>query len=137
MQHIEHFQKMDDRISQHNSFQKCSQIDSFILLSAHSWPYRFILGILFGSRLMAHGRLEPCGKKERPGPCPGPARKNHQKTSKNTKNHRKIIRRAFCTSAVARRHQSSISRFQNRLERHRAFCGSRGARAVISSQPRL
>ena len=39
--------------------------DSFILLSAHSWPYRFILGILFGSRLMAHGRLEPCGKKER------------------------------------------------------------------------
>ena len=36
--------------------------DSFTWLSAHSWPYRFILG---GSRLMAHGRLEPCGKKER------------------------------------------------------------------------
>ena len=26
-----------------------------ILFSASSWPYRFILGILFGSRLMAHG----------------------------------------------------------------------------------
>ena len=26
-----------------------------ILFSATSWPYRFILGILFGSRLMAHG----------------------------------------------------------------------------------
>ena len=24
-------------------------------LGANSWPYRFILGILFGSRLMAHG----------------------------------------------------------------------------------
>ena len=24
-------------------------------LGADSWPYRFILGILFGSRLMAHG----------------------------------------------------------------------------------
>ena len=34
--------------------------DSFILLSVDSWPYRFILGILFGSRLMAHGRLGPC-----------------------------------------------------------------------------
>ena len=48
--------------------------DSFILLSAHSWPYRFILGILFGSWLMANGgRPGPGARGRRPqGPGPGP-----------------------------------------------------------------
>ena len=40
-------------------------------LSANSWPYRLILGIIFGSRLMAKGRPGPCGPKERPGPLAG------------------------------------------------------------------
>ena len=29
------------------------------LLKYAEWPYRFILGILFGSRLMAHGQEGP------------------------------------------------------------------------------
>ena len=47
--------------------------DSFILLSAHSWPYRFILGTLFGSLLMANGGRPGPGARRRPqGPGPGP-----------------------------------------------------------------
>ena len=69
--------------------------DSFILLSAHSWPYRFILGILFGSRLMKElpwpeGALGPD-----PGKGPGalllatrlePAMSHEPRAEQNAKN---------------------------------------------------
>ena len=44
------------------------------LLKYAEWPYRFILGILFGSRLMAAGPARPLGPEGAPpGPGPGPA----------------------------------------------------------------
>ena len=40
------------------------------LLKYAEWPYRFILGILFGSRLMAAGPARPLGPEGAPGPAP-------------------------------------------------------------------
>ena len=40
------------------------------LLKYAEWPYRFLLSILFGSRLMAAGPARPLGPEGAPGPAP-------------------------------------------------------------------